>query len=161
MTLILLQGILYRSQLSNSNKTPFHLPMLSQVQYHSISQPKTVHNMPNGLETGDHLLQIQKINHYVPPLQHKVLPPIQNEKQSIKVKKRPHVDNPKRVTDAQGNAMWKNDCECTRCELIKVDFAAGGLQGREYTHWGNYPCVPDATINREDVQSSIYSDGDT
>lgn len=66
-----------------------------------------------------------------------------------------HVDDEQQTIDKDGNARWTKNCKCTRCKLMKNDYEVG-INDR-YDHWGQYPCVPDSVINRDEEDSSVDS----
>lgn len=150
--------MLYRSQLSNVSRTPIQLPVLPQIHYHQFCQQKTVHSGEED-ETPIRGLIVEQITipPYVPSFQlnkRSIIPPI---RQTLKPPVQ-HINSQHEIhdNDFTGNmhvhVKWNDTCKCMRCKLMKSDFEVGRKD--QYAHWGQYPCVPDAVINREEQDSS-------
>ena len=161
----LLQGSIFRSQLSNSNKAPVHLPLLPQVHYQQFCQAKAVHCSSDGTRSFQGLM-IEQIN--LPerdPAPHLInrkdaLPPIRkrsdvNENKSVKSSQDEADSHISNNGGEDGKRKWNENCKCTRCKLMKSDYEV--VIDDRYDHWGQYPCVPDAIINRDEQASSVDS----
>lgn len=153
-----LQGMLYRSQLSNVTRVPIQLPVLPQIHYQQFCQQKAVHNGDDEDSViGGLVVERVNIPPYEPTIQlnqRRLIPPI---KRTLKPKVR-HLHTQHDVYDSDNSSnmhihvKWNDTCKCMRCKLMKTDFEVGGKD--QYAHWGHYPCVPDAIINREEQDSS-------
>ena len=157
--------MLYRSQLSNISKTPIHLPALPQVSYQQFCQQKAVHCSDEDETTiGGLIVERITIPPYQPSLQlnrKHIIPPIKRIKQFTNDNQ--HKDTQHIVHERHGpsnmqvHVKWNDSCKCTRCKIMKNDYEDG--VDDKYSHWGKYPCIPDAIINRDEQNSSDDEQG--